>query len=277
MPHPSASPHPGRHGGGAADLSGVLLPLVRPGAARGRALSGTSPGRTCRWCWIPRCCWRERIGRPQQGRRRGPGLYPLLLHQPPRRPGTLYPPPGGGDGAAGGAAVRRTPEGPPQGPLHSQRRSGGVSGSVPGCRLCVHQLLPRNGVLRPVPKALLYGGGTGRDGCAGEFPDLQPVEPPGTGGADHRQGRYRGPDGAHRLGGGGGAGSAGSGSCPWTICAAPWRTGPIHRRRRLSRQRNGPCPIWRTTPTAPAAWPAPAAVPRTPSPWSGTGRALPIR
>lgn len=36
-------------------------------------------------------------------------------------------------------------------------------------------------------------------------------------------------------------------------------------------------PIWRTTPTAPAARPAPAAVPRTPSPWSGTGRALPIR
>ncbi|CAN3966112.1 50S ribosomal protein L21, partial [Dysosmobacter welbionis] len=80
------------------------------------------------------------LGGRSQGRRRGPGLYPLLLHQPPRRPGTLYPPPGGGDGAAGGAAVRRTPEGPPQGPLHSQRRSGGVSGSVPGCRLCVHQL-----------------------------------------------------------------------------------------------------------------------------------------
>ncbi|MFR3922195.1 MAG: polysaccharide pyruvyl transferase family protein [Dysosmobacter welbionis] len=51
-------------------------------------------------------------------------------------------------------------------------------------------------------------------------PDLQPVEPPGTGGADHRQGRYRGPDGAHRLGGGGER-LGGSGSCPWTICAAP--------------------------------------------------------
>jgi len=161
-----------------------------------------------------------------QGRRRGPGLYPLLLHQPPRRPGTLYPPPGGGDGAAGGAAVRRTPEGPPQGPLHSQRRSGGVSGSVPGCRLCVHQLLPRNGVLRPVPKALLYGGGTGRDGCAGEFPDLQPVEPPGTGGADHRQGRYRGPDGAHRLGGGGGAARPGAEVVPGLSALRPGGPAP---------------------------------------------------
>ena len=77
------------------------------------------------------------LGGRGQGRRRGPGLYPLLLHQPPRRPGTLYPPPGGGDGTAGGAAVRRTPEGPPQGPLHSQtpvRRSFWVcSGMPPMC------------------------------------------------------------------------------------------------------------------------------------------------
>ena len=127
------------------------------------------------------------LGGRGQGRRRGPGAISSAIASAAPTPWHPISAAWRRRRAAGGAAVRRTPEGPPQGPLHSQRRSGGVSGAVPGCRLCVHQLLPRNGVLRPVPKALLYGGGTGRDGCAGEFPDLQPVEPPGTGGADHRQ------------------------------------------------------------------------------------------
>ena len=176
-------PHPGRHGGGAADLSGVLLPLVRPGAAGAGHCPGHHREATCRWCWIPRRRWRERIGRPRLGTEARAGGY--ILCYCISRPDALAP------------YIRRLAEetGPPvvqpwayarRSTPRPARFSAPVRRSfwpVPGCRLCVHQLLPRNGVLRPVPKALLYGGGTGRDGCAGEFPDLQPVEPPGTGGS----------------------------------------------------------------------------------------------
>ena len=110
--------------------------------------------------------------------------------------------------------------------VHPKARCILSAGPAEFLGLCVHQLLPRNGVLRPVPKALLYGGGTGRDGCAGEFPDLQPVEPPGTGGADHRQGRYREPDGAHRLGGGGGAARPGAEVVPGLSALRPGGPAP---------------------------------------------------
>lgn len=182
MPHPSASPASRTAWRRSCGPIWSPSPTCPSGSGRGRALSGTSPGRTCRWCWIPRCCWRERIGRPQPGTEARAGAISSAIASAAPTPWHPISAAWRRRRGCGGAAVRRTPEGPPQGPLHSQRRSGGVSGSVPGCRLCVHQLLPRNGVLRPVPKALLYGGGTGRDGCAGEFPDLQPVEPPGTGG-----------------------------------------------------------------------------------------------
>ena len=75
-----------------------------------------------------------------------------------------------------------------QGPLRTGRRSGRVSGVVPGGQRGVHQLLPRDRVFHPVPKALLHRRGAGGAGIAGEFPDLQPALYPGPHGADHRQG-----------------------------------------------------------------------------------------
>ncbi len=140
------------------------------------------------------------------------------------RPGALeplHPPSGGGDGAAGGAAVRHPPEGPPQGPLRTGRRSGRVSGVVPGGQRGVHQLLPRDRVFHPVPKALLYRRGAGGAGIAGEFPDLQPALYPGPHGADHRQGRYCRTDRRDRLCRRGAAAGTGPAGGPWTIFGAP--------------------------------------------------------
>ena len=67
MPHPSASPASRTAWRRSCGPIWSPSPTCPSGSGRGRALSGTSPGRTCRWCWIPRCCWRERIGRPQPG------------------------------------------------------------------------------------------------------------------------------------------------------------------------------------------------------------------
>ena len=48
-----------------------------------------------------------------------------------------------------------------------------------GASCGVHQLLPRDGVFRPVPKALLHRRGPGGAGGAGELPHLQPAAPAG--------------------------------------------------------------------------------------------------
>ena len=135
MPPPSASPTSRTAWRRSCGAIWSPSPTCPSGSGRGRALSGTSPGQDVPVVLDPTLLLEQNgLGGRGQGRRRGPGLYPLLLHQPPRRPGTLYPPPGGGDGAAGGAAVRRTPEGPPQGPLRARtpvRRSFWVCSRMP--------------------------------------------------------------------------------------------------------------------------------------------------
>ncbi len=65
------------------------------------------------------------------------------------RPGalsTLSPQSAAADGPAGRAAVRYAAEGPSQGPLRLQCGASGVFGPLPRRRLCVYQLLPRDGV-----------------------------------------------------------------------------------------------------------------------------------
>lgn len=66
-------PHPGRHGGGAADLSGVLLPLVRPGAAGAGHCPGHHREGRAGGAGSHAAAGENGLGGRGQGRRRGRG------------------------------------------------------------------------------------------------------------------------------------------------------------------------------------------------------------
>ncbi|MFR5405395.1 MAG: polysaccharide pyruvyl transferase family protein [Oscillibacter sp.] len=102
-PIPSASPHPGRHGGGAADLSGVLLPLVRPGRQGQGIVRDITEGRAG-GAGSHAAAGENGIGRPQPGTEARAGAISSAIASAaptPWHPSIL--PPGGGDGAAGGS------------------------------------------------------------------------------------------------------------------------------------------------------------------------------
>ncbi len=168
---------PERHGGGAADLSGVPSPISSVRERQGQGIVRDITGKD-----VPGGAGSHAAagesglgGRGHGTEARAGAISSAIASAAPtpwhpisaawrRRRGCRW--------CSCAAYARRST---PRPAAFSDAGPAEFLGLFPGCRLCVHQLLPRDGVLRPVPKALLHGGGTGRDGCAGELPHLQPA------------------------------------------------------------------------------------------------------